>query len=235
MILGSATGVAQATAGAQAAPRATVLAAPELGLSAHSVSAGRTIGATGTALRPKATYEVFSHTTRTDESSTEGTSEVVTVLARVKTNSRGKFSIRFVVPLSWRHDHLIELQKVKGADLVEQLPQWLTVTLPRPSLGLGADTVEAGSRVRVVVSGLRAHAKYVMFSRRTRENAECNCGGGSSSDGPGLRSFRTDANGRARFKFAVPDRWRDDHLIEFKKAKGEDVVGGVSAWLTVVR
>lgn len=84
------------------------------------------------------------------------------------------------MPLTWSHDHLIEVQKVKGADLVEQAHEWLTVTRPRPSLGLGADTVHAGKRVRIVVSGVRAHAKYEVFSSQAR-SIECNCGGGTSA------------------------------------------------------
>jgi hypothetical protein len=78
------------------------------------------------------------------------------VLARVKVDST-RFSMRFVVPLSWRHDHLIEVRKVKGPDLVEGANDWITVTPPRPSLALSTDTVHAGSGVRVVVSGLPAH------------------------------------------------------------------------------
>ncbi|MBT0768347.1 hypothetical protein KIH74_05395 [Kineosporia sp. J2-2] len=64
------------------------------------------------ALRPKATYALISHRTRADSSSPEmKSSKAARVLAQVKTGSRGKFSTRFVVPLRWRHDHLIEVGK----------------------------------------------------------------------------------------------------------------------------
>lgn len=227
-VLGSTTGVAQAAPGLLAAP-------PRLTLSAESVSASRTIGADAAQLRANATYELVSSQTRRDPSSVAGESEHVQVLARVKTNANGKFSTRFVVPLRWRHDHLIEVRKVKGYDLVKGANDWITVTRPRPSLALGATKVEAGSRVRIIVSGVRPNAKYVVFSREKRDFEGCNCRTGTTSDGPGFRSFRTDANGRSVFKLTVGERWRNDYLIEFKKAKGDAVVSGANAWLTVVR
>ncbi|GLY13922.1 hypothetical protein LWF15_02520 [Kineosporia rhizophila] len=223
-ILGSATGVAQAAAADQDAP-------PALTLSASSVSASRTIRVDAAQLRANTTYELISHQTRTDPSSTDvSDSEKVTVLARVKTDRTGEFSTRLVVPLTWKHDHLIELQKAKGADLVEQAHGWITVTPPRPSLALSTDRVYAGSRAGVVVSGLRAHARYRLFSNKTRANAEDPGIGGSSDDGV-LRSIRTDANGRAYVTFTVPDHWAHDHLIEVKWKKGQTA----NAWLTVLR
>jgi hypothetical protein len=229
-IFGSVTGVAQADA-------RTVLAAPSaLRLSASSVSASRTIGVDAVQLRPDTTYQLISRRTRTDPSSSDvsESSDGPTVLALAKADSIGTFSMRFVVPLSWRHDHLIEVQKVKGADLVEHANDWITATPPRPALALGADTVHASSAVRVVVSGLRAHTTYEVFSGTTRMTDDPD-EGGAGEDPPGLRSLRTDDNGRARLKITVPEDWRQDHLIEVRKKKGGNVAVGANAWLTVVR
>jgi hypothetical protein len=238
-IIASATGVAQAAAGTHAAPAALplvgALAAPPT-LSASSVSASRTIGVDFDQLRSNTTYELISRKTRTDPSSTEvSVSEKLTVLAQVKTDARGKSSTRFVVPLRWRHDHLIEVWKAKGADLVEGTNDWLTVTAPQPSLALSSDKVDvhADPRFRVVVSGLRAHAKYVLFSNKSRRNAASVPGG--SSDPGTLRSVRTDANGRALVTITIPDTWTHDHLIEVEKVKGQTLAVGANAWLTVVR
>jgi hypothetical protein len=224
-IIGSTTGVAQAAARDQAAPP------PALTLSASSVSASRMIGVSAEQLRPNATYELINNKSRADASSAVGGSGMSRVLARVKTDNAGRFSTQFVVPLNWRHDHLIELRKVKGADLVAHA-HWLTVTPPRPSLALSTNKVHRGSGVEVVVSGMRAHAKYRVFSNKTRANAEDPMIGGSSDDGV-LHSVRTDAKGRGRVTIMIPDVWLpSDHLIEVKwKAKRPTA----NSWLTVLR
>ncbi|MBT0768348.1 hypothetical protein KIH74_05400 [Kineosporia sp. J2-2] len=127
---------------------------------------------------------------------------------------------------------------MKSSDLVHQRADrldWLTVTPPRPDLGLGTDMVHAGSTVRVVVSGLRTRTKYVAFSSKTRTNAsDPSIGGGA--DPPAVGSGRTDVNGRASIKITIAHDWCQDHLIEVKKKKGGNVaVQGADAWLTVVR
>ncbi|MCD5315897.1 hypothetical protein [Kineosporia babensis] len=211
------------------------MAAPAaIWLSADSAAASRTIGVHAVQLRSSAVYELVSRRTRTGPSSTTVTrSPAWTVLSRVRTNTNGQFSTRFVVPLNWRHDHLIEVRKAKGADLVKGARDWLTVTPPRPALAVNTATAHNGSRVRVVVSGLRARARYEAFSIKIRSSGYA-ADGEEMREPSELRTFRTDADGRARFTITVPDDWREDHLVEVLKANSQTLVAGAGAWITVL-
>ncbi|GAB3276279.1 hypothetical protein [Kineosporia babensis] len=239
-ILGSTTGVAHAAPSVQAAPPALTLvgalaAQPMLTLSARSIAASRTLGVDLAHLRSNTTYEVIARKSRTDRSTTKlSVTKPLTVLARVKTDAQGKHSARFVVPLSWKNDHLIEVRKVKGADLVKGANDWITVTPRKPSLGLSSDSVQVGSEVQVVVSGLRDYTMYEVFSGESRETADPGTRSGGE-DPPAIRDFRTDANGRALFKLAAPGRPGNDYRIEVRKKKGQAPARSAQAWLTVVR